>query len=298
VARRFLQKMTNELKRVDSNGRVYSRLAAVDKQYERLLIRLYFFSQSRFAKALAVARACFTGLWLGVLARERLHAVDEEYYSRSKRDSSDGYNYHSKEYNRRGLWDWEHRILTDYFAGCRRLLLIGAGGGREVLALQRLGYRVDGFESHPDLVLAANELLRAEGQDATVQLAPRDRSPNTGTTYDGIILGWGAYTLVQGRRSRIALLQQLRSQTRARCPILLSFYYRLGTPWVYAIAAFVANTLRRVLGRESAEVGDWLVPNYVHYFAQHEIVAELAEGGFDTIHYSTTGYGHAVGMAV
>jgi hypothetical protein len=298
LARRYFQEMTNEMKRVDSNGRVSLEPAAVNKQRRYLLVHLYLFSQSRFAKALTIAKACFTGLWLGVLGREKLHAVDEEYYSRSKRDSSNEYNYHSKEYNRRGLWDWEERVLADYFAGCKRLLLIGAGGGREVLALQRLGYHVDGFESHPDLVLAANELLRAEGRHATVHLVPRDQSPNTVTTYDGIIVGWGAYTLVQGRRSRIALLRQLRTQTRARCPILISFYYRAGTPRVYRVAAFVANALRRVLRREPAEVGDWLVPNYVHYFAQHEIVAELAEGGFDTIHYSTTGYGHAVGMAI
>jgi hypothetical protein len=277
---------------------VYLESGVVNEQNAPFLIRLYFFTQSRFAKTLALARACFIGLWLGVLTRASLHAIDEEYYTRTKRGIPGEYNFHSTAYNQRGLWDWEEEMLNDYFADCRRLLVIGAGGGREVLALQRLGYQVDGFESHPDLVATANELLRVEGYDPTVRLVPRDQGSITGTIYDGIIIGWGAYMLVNGRKHRIALLRQMRAQTRVQCPILLSFFSRDRTPRIYRISVLVANTIRRALRQELVEVGDWLVPNYVHYFSQDEIVSELSEGGFATVHYNTTGYGHAVGVAV
>ena len=40
-------------------------------------------------------------------------------------------------------------------------MVVGGGGGREVLALRRLGYEVDGFECDPGLVACANELLAA-----------------------------------------------------------------------------------------------------------------------------------------
>jgi hypothetical protein len=269
------------------------------------LTRTYFYTHNRFRKMLvvanALANACFVGLWLGLLRRERLHAIDEEYYTRSNRgakEALDAQNYYSKEYNRRGLWDWEEKAVTDYFAGCERLLVIGAGGGREVLALQQLGYHVDGFESHPGLVGVANELLREEGYEPNVQLIPRDESPNSGKTYDGVIIGWAAYMLIQGSRQRIALLQQLRAQTRLQSPILLSFFYRIGTPRVFTIAAFVANMIRRVLRRERVEVGDWLAPFYAHYFTENEITCELSQGGFRVVHYDTTAYGNAVGIAV
>jgi hypothetical protein len=245
-----------------------------------------------------LANACFIGLWLGVLTRENLHALDKEYYTRSKRRSLDKENYHSREWNHGGLFAWEKSILADYFMNCRRLLVIGAGGGREILALRQLGYQVDGFESHPDLVTVANELLREQGYDSAVRLIPRDSGPRTQTTYDGIIIGWATYTLVQGRKHRIALLKQLRAQTQAQCPIVLSFFWRARTHWSYRVASFVANMIRRQLRREPTEIGDWLTPNYVHHFIQDEITSELLEGGFDTIHYSTTGYGHAVGIAV
>jgi hypothetical protein len=262
-----------------------------------LLIRIYLSTQSWFEKALAVVRACFVGLWLGVLTRERLHAIDEEYYTRSKRKRGKEYNYHSEEYNRGGLSSWEKAVLARYFEGSRRLLVIGAGGGREVLALQQLGYHVEGFECHPDLVIAANELLQAEGYDSAVHLVPRDKCPNIGATYDGIIIGWGAYMLIQGKKRRIAFLQQLRSQTQTGCPILLSFFYRVGTPRSFKISVLVANVIRGGLRAEPAEVGDWLAPNYVHYFTQDEVTSELSEGGFSTLHYSTAGYGHAIGTA-
>lgn len=261
-----------------------------------LWIRFCFFS----IRALRGAEACLLGLWLGALTREQLYATVNERYTRTKQHKE--LNYHGKEWNQSGLFPWEKTAITNYFGGCKRLLLIGAGGGREVLALQQLGYRVDGFEPLPDLVAVANELLRAEGYEPSVYPVPHDEAPNTGKTYDGIIIGWVAYMHIPGRRRRIAYLQQLRVQTRAQCPILLSFYDR-GDPQApnlgrYKLAVSVANMIRRGLRRELAELGDWLHPQYIHYFTQDEITSELAEGGFSTVHYSTTGFGHAVGTAV
>jgi hypothetical protein len=240
---------------------------------------------------------------LGVLTREKLYALDKGYYTRSntRRKRSSEHNFHSKEYNRSGLWDWETRAITDYFAGCKRLLVLGAGGGREVLALLRLGYSVDGFEPHPDLAVAANELLREAGYSTAVHSIPRDQGPNTETIYDGIIIGWGAYMLIQGRNRRVALLQQLRGQTQAQSPILLSFVGRGSTDQVYKVSTLVANVVRRMLRRGPAEIGDWLLPDYyAHFFTQEEIISELSEGGFETIHCSITGsfYDHAVGRAI
>lgn len=277
------------------------------EQYVPFLIRTYLLSRTLLRKMLAGANAlangCFVGLWLGSLTRETLHAIDEEYYSRSKdRDSDphslDEFNYHSEEYNRRGLWEWEENAMNTYFAGCERVLVLAAGGGREVLALQRLGYDVDGFESHPALVSVANELLQAEGYEQKVKWLPRDKSPSTATTYDGIVIGWGAYMAIQGRKNRIALLQQLRFQTQTNCPILLSFFYRTSTPHSVVIGAFVANIIRRVLHREPVEEGDWLAPEYVHYFTKDEITFEVSQAGFKIVEYGTTGYGHAVAIAV
>ena len=272
----------------------------VDEQKAPSLVQIYFSTHSWFERAISAARVGFVGLWLGVLSPKRLYSVVEEYYSRSGRERAfQGFpDYHSKEYNRGGLFGWEQDALTRYFKDCRRLLVLGAGGGREVLALLRLGYQVDGFESHPGLVVAANELLREEGFDPAVHWVAPNEGPETGTTYDGIVVGWGMYMSIPTRRRRISFLRQLRTQTRVRGPILLDFYPRPSQSRPYDVTTTIANTIRRVLRREPAELGDWLDPHYSRSFTQDEVTSELAEGGFNAVHYKAAGYGYAVGRAV
>jgi hypothetical protein len=271
----------------------------VDEQDVSSLVQSYLSLYSWFQKVLNIEQACFVGLWLGILSSDSLYATVAEYYRKSGRSLEGHHDYHGKEYNRGGFFDWEKDAIANYFGDCKRLLVLGAGGGREVLALLRLGYQVDGFEANPNLVLAANELLREESFDPAVRLIARDEGPNTETAYDGIVVGWGMYMHIQTRKLRIAFLRQLRTQIKASCPILLSFSPRYGTPRQYYAGAIMANAIRRALRREpAAEVGDWLIPHYIHHFTQDEVVSELAEGGFDSVHYSTVDYAHAVGVAV
>ena len=272
----------------------------MDEQKVPSLVQIYFSTHSWFEWAISAARWCFVGLWLGVLSPERLYSVVEEYYSRSGRERAlQGLpNYHSKEWNRSGLFNWQKDALTRYFGGSRRLLVLGAGGGREVLALLQLGYQVDGFESHRDLVVAANELLREEGFDPAVHRVAPNEGPDSGTTYDGIVVGWDMYMSIPTRRRRIAFLRQLRTQTRVRCPIVLDFVPRPSQSRQYDVTTTIANTIRRVLRREPAELGDWLAPMYAHHTTQDELTSELAEGGFDIDYCDPTGNAHAVGIAV
>lgn len=264
----------------------------------RAYLQSYRLTRSLLEKAHRLAWTCFTGLWLGVLTRDELHSIDEEFYTSTQSLAPGEADYHSEEHNRRGLWEWETELITRYFANRKHLILIGAGGGREVLALQVKGFEIDGFESHPGLAAAANRLLESEGHGRRVQPAPRDRAPKTSATYDGVVVGWGMYALVQGRKHRVALLRQLRAKTRAGNPILLSFFAREGTPRMYLLSTFLADAIRRALRREPTEVGDWLAPNYVHWFSRDEIARELSEGGFELVHFGTIGYGHAVGIAI
>jgi SAM-dependent methyltransferase len=260
-----------------------------------LPVHLYLRAHKALPKLFGLISAAFVGFWLGILSRRSLLLVDDAYYvgPRGGTDNPDAYE--SEEYNRRGLWAWEQAMIEEYFAGASRLLVLACGGGREVLALQRLGYEADGFECQPILVDAANRLLVADGFTATVQVSPRDSCPTGDRRYSGVIVGWGGYTLVAGRHRRVALLQQVRERLEPGGMILISFFARRGTPRRFRLVAAMANALRWPLGRERVEPGDYLSPNYVHFFTQEEIRGELEEAGFDLLHYGTAGYGHAVG---
>lgn len=217
--------------------------------------------------------------------------IDRVYYASTAKYTDSGYN-------RSGLWTWEREMITRYFGRCRCLLIVGAGGGREVLALTRLGFEARGLECNRKLVEAANRLLAAEKLPPTVQYAPPNTCPSGGTSYDGLVVGWGAYMLIQGRAQRIALLRSMHAQAPPDAPVLISFFSRPASAKRFLIIAAVGNMLRRLLGRERLEPGDDLEPEYVHYFTQEEIATELQEGGFKLVFYDSQPYGHAVGIAV
>jgi len=233
----------------------------------------------------------YIGSWLGLLTRTQLHAIGERRYSRDQR-------YRSDEYNKTGLWAWEKDVLDRDFVGCRHVLLAAAGGGREVIALRRRGIEVEGFESDPDLVRFANQLLEREGMTPDIHLVPWDCTPDGEGNRDGVIVGWGAYMHIRGKERRVLFLRGLRSRLTAGSPILLSFNTRRdGSPYFRGIAA-IGNVVAFLLRRDSIEIGDSLVPNYAHYFTEAQLEAEMAAGGFEMISFEHREFGHAVGRAV
>lgn len=266
------------------------RTVASERRRPAPVLRIYTASWKLLRRLFVFAEACFVGFWLGVLRRETLHALDALYYDRSKM-------YHQEAFNRQGLFSWEQRMIDAYFRDASRVLVGGAGGGREMLALRRLGYEVEGFECNPRLAAFANALLRAEGARPNVHVVPRDAGYEGAAPYDGVVVGWSAYMLIQGRQRRVAFLQQLRAQMRERAPILLSFYARSGAERRFTVIAAIANTFRFLLRRDAVQVGDSLAPNFVHFCTRDEIARELREGGFTLAHYSTDEYGHAIGYA-
>jgi hypothetical protein len=260
-------------------------------------LKLYFFSYRCLQKIFLLLDAGFQGFWLGVSKRETLHHIDQFYYNNS--DVFKDAAYLSKNYNQQGLWEWEKNVIEHHFSTCRHLLLLGAGGGREVIALSQLGYQVHGFECNPQLVEFASQLLQELGCDSSVQWVQRDQCPPVSRCYDGVIIGWGAYMLIQGKEYRIDLLKQLREAVPEGSPILLSFFYRSPARRRYFKAiTIIANTLRGLLRREQIETGDALVPNFAHCFVKEEILDELNQAGFQLEMYDTNTYGHAVGIAV
>src|SRR5687767_4583519 len=114
--------------------------------------RAYLRAESGYQWVQRGLRGAWTGTWLGLLGRETLHAVDAAYYDGAKQ-------YTSEEHNLRGLVDWEIRALEDYFPPSGSLLLIGAGGGRDLVGLAQRGYRVDGYECNPTLLASAEKVI-------------------------------------------------------------------------------------------------------------------------------------------
>lgn len=265
---------------------------AEDQQKIPRLFSLYKKSLTFLTYVNLFQRTCLMGFWLGVLPKEMLHGIDESYYNDEKM-------YKNDQYNRRGLFKWEEEMVNTYFQDSKNILLLSAGGGREVYGLQKFGCQVDAYECHPQLVNYANDFLTREGSLNSVRWVERNECPENGRIYDGAIVGWGGYMLIQSRDKRVSLLRKIREQIKPGAPILVSFFTRRENEKRLLATSKIANIFRLILQREATVVGDDLVPKltYVHHFTKNEITDEFSKAGFKLEFFSKRPYGHAVGFA-
>lgn len=259
--------------------------------------RAYVKVQPRFARGLQAIDSIFEGFWLGVLDRDGLADVDRSFYD-SKRESvgEDRLLYTDDAYNDQGLFGWEAAIVDEYFPPRGRVVVSGAGGGREVLGLRLRGFDAVGYEPHAGFARAGADYLARRGHPGVFRHSARDVFPHEDGC-DAVVVGWGSYMLIPGRRRRVEFLRAARNQMPPGAPLLTSFFTRsAGYRHAYRVAAS-ANLVRRVMRREPVDVGDLLFPQYVHRFLREEIEQELADGGFRMAHWASEPYGHAVGIA-
>src|SRR5690242_7785349 len=113
-------------------------------------VHIYLFVSKGFARlsdlpkplsgVASMIEALWRAIWLGLLEADALNEITWAYYM-------GGSGFEDEEFNTgQGLWPWEASAIQNYFHGHQRVLVAGAGGGREVIALIRLGHEVTAFD--------------------------------------------------------------------------------------------------------------------------------------------------------
>jgi 2-polyprenyl-3-methyl-5-hydroxy-6-metoxy-1,4-benzoquinol methylase len=239
-----------------------------------------------------VFQAIQQGFWLGLLSNKQLDEIGVLQYAKWSQ-------YVDENYNLSGLQHWEKLVLNQYFQLDSRVVLAAAGGGREAIALARMGYIVDAFDSTPSLALSCKFLVEKLGLAVRVFTIGSGDVPKELTSYAGIIVGWGGYMHIPGARNRVAFLRSLRKHVETGAPLLVSFFHRSDRTKRHTLITPIASVIRRLRGsKEGIEYGDALDGTFDHHFTESEIRRELAEGGFQLSQYYTKPYGHAVAHAV
>jgi 2-polyprenyl-3-methyl-5-hydroxy-6-metoxy-1,4-benzoquinol methylase len=256
----------------------------------------------RFAACLAWlpgrAGALHRAIWLGLLDSRALNEITRLQYS-------DPNGFESAEHNFGGLWPWEQDVLRRFFADRVDVLVAGAGGGREAIALARQGCHVTAFDFCSALTTACRSHLAQAGLKSRVLDAPPDTLPSELSVYDGIYAGRGFYHHIPGRSRRVAFLKGCRRVTVPGAPLFLSdFFTRSTNDRPYERTFFIANVVRRLRrSPDAVEIGDWLSDCMQHAFVPGEIESELGEAGFQLVLYADSPFGqgshlgHAVGVA-
>lgn len=255
---------------------------------------------SRAASAAAIIRDEILFAFLDSSQKEELNA---RMYSRQLTYKPGGRLFEG------GLFEWEKRAIEkSSFPSSGRILLGGAGGGREIVALRNRGYEVVGFEPSEPLVTAAQAAITERPGASLVRASYADlvRAVNgkggplasiTTTRFDGVILGWGSFSHLLEDAERSELVDSI-ARLAPKAPVLLSF---LPTDKVEGVAP--GPTRRRfrralaLLGARSARrPGYGLLQwgGFYRGFTETEVTSLAARHGYTVQYMSTDPYPHAV----
>lgn len=252
--------------------------------YHKFIARLSHTSLKFITKIYHFINAVTTGFWLGVMGDKSLDYADELHYNRSKK-------YFDDNYNLSGLFRWEKIAIEKYFSNAKSILLLAAGGGRETVALSQMGFEVDSYECNKALVEYGNALLQKHGIKNTIEYLPRDTVPTESKKYDGIIIGWGAYSHIRGKKKRHLFLQKLQPFLDKEAPLMISFLLTRERTRQNKIVKQVADFFRVFSKQGKTDLGDGLIFEFVHYFSEEEIKSELLKVKYMVIGFNSVDYG-------
>lgn len=188
-----------------------------------------------------------------------------------------------------GLMSWERTIFGEFLRPSDRVLLVGSGSGRDLLALLRDGHEVVGIEQASQAVERARRLLRQNGLSAHIVETSVNQAQLPGT-FDVVVFSWFCYSYILGSDERIAALGNVRDHLNPHGRILVSY---LG---VDNTAMTRTTTIARFASRVSR--ADWrAVPNdhfypipgksplfaYQHSFGPGEVQAEARRAGLSVL---------------
>jgi len=185
-----------------------------------------------------------------------------------------------------GLSEAETALLEHVPFRKGKCLVLGVGGGREALALARMGFGVTGLDFVPNLVARANENARARNLAFEGLVQDMTRLDVPSGTFDVVCLLAGTYSSVPTSRARLAMLGRVREALRPGgyfiCQFLGGTEEEFGRAGEFLRRAFAVLTL----GDLSYERGDKLAPNgeFLHVFgSEGELRSEFERAGLEVV---------------
>lgn len=138
------------------------------------------------------------------------------------------------------LFPWEQSVIEKMFpASPARVLIGGAGGGREPFAMAKMGYDIVAFEPVPELARAMAKHIpvnaRIRAYLASYGDLPCLHSVHSGepqarldqeAPFDAGILGWGSFSHLKTDSERVLALERMANLVNG--PILVSLFFRPG----------------------------------------------------------------------
>lgn len=185
-----------------------------------------------------------------------------------------------------GLLPWEQEFADQFLPPGARVLVIGCGSGRDVVALARRGCDVVGIDPAGDAIRAGRAAVAARGLHAEfIEGFFEDR--DWPTAFDVVSFSYYTYCYIPGSARRIEALRLARRALRPGGLILLNFFPSPGSERL----SFLGTWAAKLSGNDwIPDRGDTIAAHpvsqsltYEHYFQQGQLNEELTAGGLDLV---------------
>jgi ubiquinone/menaquinone biosynthesis C-methylase UbiE len=187
------------------------------------------------------------------------------------------------------LDEWERRLYDELLAPADRVLLVGCGSGRDVLALCERGHEVTGLDQSAEAVALAQRRVAERRLSATLIASPVETAVLDGQLYDAIIFSSGCYSSLQRSQSRVAALRSLRRRLATGGRVIIEYTGFLSqSPLSRALTRLSARLWRADWRPEegdlfSRDIATRNVLRYEHSFRPGEVAAECAAAGLAVV---------------
>jgi SAM-dependent methyltransferase len=181
----------------------------------------------------ALRAGFFAGLYLGGRALER--AAKLAYYTAAgtmrledlrraiAREWEDAGARESERYvSSFGLTDWEQELYPRFLRREDRILVVGCGTGRDLVALLQRGYRADGLDLSSGCTATARDVLAKRGLEADV-LTGDIATVTLPRRFDAFVFSAFCYSLIPHADARIAALRRVTEHLTPGGRILISY---------------------------------------------------------------------------
>jgi SAM-dependent methyltransferase len=210
-----------------------------------------------------------------------------------------------------GLLSWEIALLERPELPRRgRVLLAGAGGGREVKALADRGYEVSAFEPVERYCSACAKALDHRNNVQVVCGSYKDlvKFARTGagrfaafrSPFDLVWLGWASFAHITDVEDQVAVLRSL-GRVAPNAPVVLSFFLN-ASPERPGAPTGLRRILRRILvmlgGRHaSPAIQFWPWAGFAYAFTRSELQQLFRAAGYSPAVLQEDPYPHALLVA-
>jgi SAM-dependent methyltransferase len=183
------------------------------------------------------------------------------------------------------LHPWEEAFYAKHILPRDRILLVGCGCGRDLVALAERGHRVVGVEPVPSAAARAREEIAKRGLACEVVTAFIEDVPDA-PAVDAVIFTWSAFPAIPHADLRVRMLRALTDPRRNTRGLVLLWVPHWSAPRraMIALTKVAARVSRSDYRPEYGDhVPDGVFARFEHRFPPGALEEEVARAGMVVI---------------